>query len=183
LKSIKEMSIGELAAFISSHLGAHDIAVVLSGGSCVSIFADNKYVSADLDFIDNRFTKRKKVREALSQIGFYEERRYFKHRETDIIIEFPAGPLAVGKEPVKEVISLEFRTGLLRIISPTDCVKDRLAAYYHWNDRQSLEQASLVAQGKDIDLDEIKRWSGVEGKLSEFRKIRKFLVKLKKITN
>jgi hypothetical protein len=51
-------------------------------------------------------------------------------------------------------------------------VKDRLAAYYHWNDAQCLEQAALVAQAKEIDLDEIERWSKAEGKLDEFRRIR-----------
>jgi hypothetical protein len=59
-------------------------------------------------------------------------------------------------------------TGTLRVISPTDCVKDRLAAYYHWGDRQSLEQAILVAEESDVDLNEIKRWSEKEGKLGEF---------------
>ena len=60
-------------------------------------------------------------------------------------------------------------TGILRIISPTDCVKDRLAGYYHWNDLQCLEQASLVAEAIKIDLEEIERWSKVEGKLGEFK--------------
>lgn len=176
MKSIKEMSLGELAAYINSYLRKHDIEVVLSGGSCVSIFSNNKYVSSDLDFIDNRFTKRKKLKAVLSQIGFYEENRYFIHPEVSIIIEFPSGPLAVGKEPIKEVITLEFETGLLRIISPTDCVKDRLAAYYHWGDRQSLEQAILVARANEINLQEIERWSQAEGMQREFRKIRKLLI-------
>jgi len=65
----------------------------------------------------------------------------------------------------------------LRIISPTDCVKDRLAAYYHWGDRQSLEQAVLVAKNNEIDLHELERWSEAEGRLSAFREIRKRLAK------
>lgn len=179
MKPIKDMSIGELGAFISTHLGKHDIDVVLSGESCVSIYSNNKYVSSDLDFIDNGFTKRKKVRDALSEIGFYEENRYFKHPETNFFIEFPSGPLSVGDEQVKEIIVLEFTTGVLRIISPTDCVKDRLTAYYHWNDRQCLEQAVLVAKDNEVDLDEIERWSKHEGKLSQFREVKKLLEKTK----
>ncbi|MCK9378418.1 MAG: hypothetical protein M0P73_20045 [Syntrophobacterales bacterium] len=77
------------------------------------------------------------------------------------------------EEPVKEIVTLNFPTGELRIISPTDCVKDRLAAYYHWGDRQSLEQAVLVAQDNEIDLNEIERWSIAEGKLSVFQEIKK----------
>jgi hypothetical protein len=175
MKPIKDMSAGELAAFVGSHLARHGIEVVLTGGSCVSIYSNNLFVSADLDFVDNHFTKRKKVKDALSQIGFSEENRYFKHPDTAFIVEFPAGPLAVGGEPVKEVLILEFPTGALRIISPTDCVKDRLAGYYHWQDRQCLEQAILVTKTNTIDLLEIEGWSRREGKLGEFRKIRKLL--------
>jgi hypothetical protein len=51
-------------------------------------------------------------------------------------------------------------------------VKDRLAGYYHWNDFQCLEQASLVAEAIEIDLEEIERWSKVEGKQGEFKRIR-----------
>jgi hypothetical protein len=65
-------------------------------------------------------------------------------------------------------------TGTLRLLSPTDCVKDRLAAYYHWNDRQCLQQAIWVAQERDVDWNEVERWSRQEremGKFEEFRKM------------
>jgi hypothetical protein len=62
----------------------------------------------------------------------------------------------------------ELATGTLRIISATDCVKDRLCAYYFWNDQQGLEQAVLVSKSQKVDLKEVKRWSKVEGKESEF---------------
>ncbi len=96
------MSIGELGAFISTHLAKHEVDVVLSGGSCVSIYTKNKYVPSHFDFIDNGFTKRKKVRDALSEIGFYEENRYFKHPETNFFIEFAPGPLSFGDEHVRK---------------------------------------------------------------------------------
>lgn len=71
---------------------------------------------------------------------------------------------------------IEFITGNLRIISPTDCVKDRLAIYYHWGDNQCLAQAILVAQAHAIDLDEISRWSDAEGKRDTFEIIKSRLV-------
>ena len=180
MKSIKDMSTGELAAFISSHLRKHDIDVVLSGGSCVSIYSNNKYVSSDLDFVDNQyFIRGEKVRDALSEIGFYEENRYFKNPETDLLIEFPPGPLSVGDEPVKDVILLRFSTGELRIISPTDCVKDRLASYYHFDDLQCLEQAVLVARDNKVDLAEVERWSSHEGKPDKFAEFRRLFEKHK----
>lgn len=171
------MTVGELAAFICSHLQGHGINVVLSGGSCVSIFSQDRYVSSDLDFIEYHTTKRKKLREVMAKIGFSEEHRYFKHEETSLIVEFPAGPPAVGNEPVQEIIELKFATGVLRLLSPTDCVKDRLTCYYHWEDLQCLAQAILVAQANEVDLQELARWSRHEGKETEFRQFRQNLEK------
>ena len=55
MKPISKMSVGEVAAYVSSHLRGLGIDVVLSGGSCVTIYSEGKYVSKDLDFIDTRF--------------------------------------------------------------------------------------------------------------------------------
>jgi hypothetical protein len=167
VKEVRDMNLGELAAFVCSHLRKNGIQVTLSGGGCVSIYTTNRYHSYDLDFIQN-WTDRKRVREVLREIGFHEEHRYFKHPETRFWVEFPPGPLAVGDEPVKKVVQREFSTGQLQLLSPTDCVKDRLAGYYPWGDRQCLEQALLVAESNDIDLAEIERWSRHEGKADEF---------------
>jgi hypothetical protein len=175
MKSIKKMTNAELAAFIQSHLRNKGIEVVLSGGACVSIYSNNKYVSLDLDFISTRFVKRSKIREAMREVGFSEEGRYFKHPNTKFFIEFPGGPLSVGDEPVKEVVENDLDTGTLRMISPTDCVKDRLAGYYYWDDLQCLEQAILVANSNEVNLEEVERWSKVEGKLESFSSIKKQL--------
>ena len=172
MKSIKEMTQGELAAFIQTHLREKGIDVVLSGGASVSIYSNNRYVSWDLDLVNPYFVKRRALREIMQGLGFHEEGRHFEHPDIQFFVEFPPGPLAVGVEPVKQVNEIKFSTGILRIISPTDCVKDRLAAYYHWDDLQCLEQAVLVARANKIDLAEIERWSEGEGKLDEFRRIR-----------
>lgn len=171
------MSLGELAAFVCSHLRKHGIEAVLSGGACVSIHTGNRYESFDLDFVENVATGRKRIKQALSEIGFVERDRYFAHPDTDFYVDFPAGPLAVGSEPVREIQEIEFPTGRLALLSPTDCIKDRLAAFYHWNDRQCLSQALLVAEVRKIDLKEIERWSAAEKKSSEFQAIRGELVK------
>jgi len=172
MKSIKEMTQGELAAFVQSRLREKGVDVVLSGGAAVSLYSNNRYVSLDLDLVNPYFVKRRAIRETMQEIGFREQGRHFVHPDTQFFVEFPPGPLAVGAEPVKQVNELTFSTGALRIISPTDCVKDRLACYYHWDDFQCLEQAVLVARANRIDLHEIEWWSQAEGKLDEFRRIR-----------
>jgi hypothetical protein len=168
VKSINEMSQLELAAYIQSYLRAAGIDVVLSGGSAVSFYSNDKYVSKDLDLINVRFATRKEIRLVMERLGFQEKGRYFIHADTEFLVEFPKGPLSVGEEPVKEIREFELPTGILRIVSPTDCVKDRLCAYYFWNDQQGLAQAVLVAESQNVDVKEIKRWSKVQRKTDEF---------------
>ncbi len=171
------MSMGELAAFVCSHLQRNGISVVLTGGGCVAIYAEGRYVSYDLDFIENLSSGRRKLKKVLAEIGFEEEGRYFKHSDTEYFLEFPPGPLAVGDEPPQKLTVLEFETGDLTALSPTDCIKDRLAAYFHWNDQECLAQALLVASVTDIDLPEIERWSRKEGNERKFNYFRDRLTK------
>ena len=158
----------ELAGFISQKLIEAGIHAVLSGGSCVSIYSSDQYVSMDLDFVNAGFTKRERIHKVMTAAGFREHNRYFIHPDTELFIEFPPGPLAVGDEPVKEINEICTPCGTLKIISPTDCVKDRLTWFYHDDDRDCLEQALLVAISHNIDFAEVLRWSKSEGKLNEF---------------
>lgn len=169
MKSISEMSRKELAAYICDYLDKCGKEVVLTGGSCVSIYSNERYVTMDLDFVERIDSRRKELAACLSKIGFYEHDRYFMHTETDFFLDFPAGPLAVGEEPMKEIFVMNTDCGQLRIISPTECVKDRLAAFYYWNDRQCLDQALFVVLDYEVDLKEVERWSLKEDQEEKFR--------------
>lgn len=172
MTTVRDMNVGELAAYICSHLDSYGIRVALSGGAVVSIYSTGNYVSMDLDFIDLLHTTRHKLKSVLKEIGFEEQNRYFVSKETEFFIEFPAGPLAVGSEPVEKLAELQFETGVLRLLSPTDCVKDRLSAFYHWGDRQCLQQAVWVAQMKQVDWTEVERWSSQEGEPVKFEEFK-----------
>ena len=168
MKHIKHMTQVELAAYVQDALQRTGISVILSGGSAVSFYSSNQYVSKDLDLINTNFARRRDIRSVMEQLGFQEKGRYFTNPESAYFVEFPDGPLAVGEEPVKEISDFKLTTGTLRVISATDCVKDRLCAYYFWNDQQGLAQAVLVTKGQRVDLKEVKRWSIAEGKEQEF---------------
>jgi len=178
MKAVGDMSIGELAAFVCTHLKESGISTVLTGGGCVSIYTANRYMSYDLDFVDDSSTSRFRLKKVLSTIGFFEERRYFKHPDTEFFIEFPSGPLSIGNEPVRDTADIELATGTPTLLSPTDCVKDRLAHFFHWNDQQCLEQALLVAESNPIDIDELQRWSDGEKKSRAFSNIRNSFEKI-----
>jgi hypothetical protein len=174
------MTIGEVGAWVCSHLQKRGIRVVLTGGACVSIFSDNAYLSNDLDFIEEIPAGPRKLRKVLKEIGFEREKRHYIHPDTLFFLEFPPGPLSIGEEHISQVIELEFDTGKLRLLSPTDCVKDRLAAFYHWDDRQSLHQALLVASNQEIDLPDVRHWSEKEGQNEKFERFFQELMKQEK---
>lgn len=168
MKPISEMTQIEIAAYVQTNLETQKIHVTLSGGAATGYYSRNQYVSADIDLVNEFSVNRKRIVEAMSRIGFTEIGRHFVHPESVFVVEFPPGPLSVGVEPVKSVEDIELDTGVLHIISATDCVKDRLAAFYHWGDEQCLHQARLVNQHALVDLTEVKRWSVNEGKEKEF---------------
>ena len=178
MKSVGKMDRAELAAYVQERLRGKGIDVVLCGGACVAIYSKGQYVSLDLDMVHTGLMapKRSRVREVMLGMGFSEDGRHFKHLDTEFLVEFPKGPPSVGEEPVKEIHERHEATGMLKILSPTDCVKDRLAWFYYDHDRQCLEQAVLVARENAIDLDEVKRWSASEGKSSLFQEIRERLL-------
>ena len=178
MKPISQMTQGELAAYIDTHLKKKGIHVVLSGGACVAIYSGYKYVSKDLDFIALYTLNHKAIAEVMKEIDFLPDGRYYVHPDTQYFVEFISGPPSVGEDPIREIQELEMGTGTLRIISPTESVKDRLAAYYHWQDLQSLAQAILVAKNQRIDLKNIEDWSNREGKHKEFLVFKRQMGKL-----
>ncbi len=168
MKPIQEMTQGELAAFIDSHLQKSGVDVVLSGGACVAIYSDHKYVSKDLDFIVRFNLNKKLLAQAMGELDFNSRGKYFVHPQTPYFVEFIPGPPAVGQDPIDEICVIQMGTGTIRIISPTDSVKDRLAAFYYWGDRQALEQAVLVSNSTEVDMEKIKTWSIREDNQARF---------------
>ena len=85
------------------------------------------------------------------------------------------GPLAIGESLIRgqDVAEKKTKMGKIRLLTPTQCVMDRLAAYFHWNDLQSLDQAVMVALKQRITLAKIKAWAENEGasvKFSTFKR-------------
>jgi len=176
MKNIGEMTMEELAAFVCSELEKEGIETVLSGGSCVEIYSQGKYTSDDIDLIDRYNGGHTKIKNVMIHMGFREHNRYFVHDDTSLFIEFPRGPLGVGDAPVHNIAEREEETGILKLLTPTDCIKDRLAAYFHWDDLQSLEQALWVAEKNEFDLASVKTWAKYE---KENKKFEVFLTRLK----
>jgi hypothetical protein len=168
-------NIKDLACFIYEILKSNGIDAVLVGGACVSIYSQNRYQSYDLDFVT--YEELKLIEKALAKIGFKRTGRCFAHEDCPYLIDFVNPPIAIGNEPIRHFETLKTPAGSLQLLTPTDCVKDRLSSFFHWNDEQALEQALLVANDHPIDLNDIKRWAKTEG---HEEKMKFFLKKLRK---
>src|SRR6185312_4794522 len=93
----------ELAALICETLAKAGVMVTLTGGACVAIYSKGRYVSDDLDFIEEGPVSRRMIREALTGLGFQERGRHFVHADAKYFVEFPNGPLMVGAQRVETV--------------------------------------------------------------------------------
>jgi hypothetical protein len=165
----KKIGIKQLAAIISVKLQERGIDAILVGGACVSIYTKNRYLSFDLDFVTHATLK--EIATALADFGFNRESsRHFIRSGCPFFIEFVAPPAVIGNEPVRDKFRLKTMMGTVVMLTPTDSVKDRLAAYYYWNDPQALEQAVMVAKAQKINLREVKRWSEKEGHAEKYIK-------------
>ncbi|MDD5090508.1 MAG: hypothetical protein PHQ23_06285 [Candidatus Wallbacteria bacterium] len=168
MKITRETSLRELAFIVCSHLNQCNIKAVLTGGAAVTIYTHGRCQSYDLDFIS--FSTAKEIRRAMEKLGFHKNAgRHYTHPETDFFIEFPSPPLCIGRLPITKWAELVSEVGVLSILTPTQCVMDRLAGFYHWNDQGSFDQAVAVAVNQEIDVTAIRAWSQNEGMLVKFK--------------
>ncbi|MCP4749253.1 MAG: hypothetical protein GY866_00020 [Proteobacteria bacterium] len=166
-KITKDTSLKNLALIVCSRLKQDGVDAVLTGGAVVSIYTENRYESWDLGFVTH--SPEPMVTGSLSKIGFTKTQgRYYSHPDSDFFVEFPSPPIAVGNKPVTRFNEIRSESGYLKLLTPTHCVMDRLAAYYHWNDIPSLEQSIMVAKAHGIDAGEIEKWSLEEGMAEKY---------------
>lgn len=160
--NLKTCSEEDLWKYVGSHLSQNHIDAVLVGGAVVSIYSDGAYESGDLDFIVMNLFK-DKLESAMEEIGFRRKGRHFIHPECEhLFVEFPPGPLGIGEDINIDPVEILFEGKVLKILAPTDCIKDRLASYIHFNSREGLDQAILVAKKQPFKRAEIKKWCNGE---------------------
>lgn len=155
-----------LAAEVTRGLKAAGIDAVLVGGSVVSIYSGERYVTDDLDFVSYRPLKA--IAPVMEKLGWKMIGNRAERPGQVFYVQFCAPPLAVGREPV-EPVRIGAGRSAIQTLSPTDCVLDRLMKYYHWDDEQGLDQALLVAKHRKIELARIREVSRREGKLEQYR--------------
>ncbi len=156
-------SLPVVAVAVGDALRRAGIQAVLTGGACASVHTAGAYSSVDADFVLIGEVTRHDLDQALAGLGFRRSGDRYIHPETEFYVEFPRGPLAIGADD--RIRPVEYAAGPRRCLalSATDSCRDRLAAFFHWKDRQSLGVAVSIALAHRLDWRLIRRWSQTEG--------------------
>ena len=167
----------DVVQVVARALRAAGIRAVLTGGASASVHSDGDYLSHDLDFILESRVTQKQLDRVMAVAGFTRDGDRFVHPQTAFFVEFPRGPLAIGDDDLVQPVDVRVGTTPVLMLSATDSCRDRLAAFYHWNDRQSLETAVKIGRRRRVDLSAIRRWSEKEGQTQRFLEFRRRLAR------
>jgi hypothetical protein len=165
-------TLAHFAIAVGDALRRHGIRAVLTGGACASVYTGGWHSSVDADFVLLGEVERADLDVAMASLGFTRSRDRYVHSTLDYYVEFPRGPLAIGTDDRIRPVEHSAKRRRTLALSATDCCRDRLAAFYHWNDRQSLAVAVQVASRHRLNWRIIREWSAVEGftdRYAEFR--------------
>ena len=158
----------ELWHYVAGFLSLKNIDTVLVGGAVVSIYSNSIYQSGDLDMVTHY--PMAILEKELNKIGFLKEGRHFIHPECHhIFIEFVPPPVAIGDDYNILPDEVKINNKVIKILSPTDCIKDRLASYIHFQARECLEQAILVAKRHPFHKNAIREWCFKEKAREEYQ--------------
>lgn len=161
---LRSDSLEDVAFKVCTAMHRQGSTIVLSGGGAATVYAPEAYQSRDLDFV-LPFSVTDPRADGLFDLGFHPTASsgVYAHPDSEFTVEFLEGPLAVGGDVITAWETKRRGDLLLHMISPTDCVRDRLAAAIHWNDVSSVEQAAEVAIRNPIDMKKIEEWCAREG--------------------
>ena len=88
-------------------------------------------------------------------------RRTFVHRDTGYALDIVADTPYIDWEPVYDFAEIRKSAGPVRVLRLEDAIADRIAAFLHWSDSESLDVAerSIAAARNRLT------WEGVDAAL------------------
>lgn len=142
---------------------------MLTGGSAATVYAPQAYQSNDLDFVASFGHFKEEFDSILGFIGYSREtQRVYRNSVTPLSLEFPDDETMIGSDRVTEFATLQKEEMYLHILTPTDCIRDRLSSYFWFNSVSALKAAVDVAKAQVVDLSAIQDWADREGEKQKF---------------
>jgi hypothetical protein len=161
-------SLADVAVAVGDALRRAGIRAILTGGACANLYSGGACQSLDADFVLAGPCTTEYLDRALAMLGFERQRDRYVHRLLPFFVEFPRGPLAIGEDFRIRPVWRSRRAAKTLALSATDACRDWLAAFYHWNDRQSLAAAVAIAVRSRVALGKVRDWSRSEGHLKGY---------------
>lgn len=155
----------ELWEYVCSRLKDDGINTVLVGGAVAAIYSKGAYRSGDLDIVINSvIIDDKKVSQAMTRLGFSKRGRHWIHPDCKhLYVEFIRPPIAIGDDyrinPIKRIVDNKE----IMILSPADCVRDRLSSYVYFKASECYDQALMVAKEQNVEISKLEEWAKNEG--------------------
>lgn len=133
-----------IASIISRELGKIGIRPIVVGGSAVEIYANDlsRYATQDIDMV---LTRTDRVSDVMKNIGFTSEGGVWFFGDTDIIIEFPKGPLAGSWD---KLITYKVRhdcDDTVTYLGLEDVIIDRCNDYKAWGTEKAAVAKVLIS--------------------------------------
>jgi hypothetical protein len=175
-------TLDEVVEIVSSTLEKAGITAALVGGACAAIYSGGTYTSEDLDLIIQSAPGQRALDEAMASIGFTRRDAQYFHARSDFFVEFPKGPLAIGQDLRIKPVRLKVGRSRVLVLSATDSCRDRLAAFFHWNDRESLDVAIAIAMRRRVNLAVIRAWSVAENSVEKYEVFKRELALARRAT-
>ena len=162
MKLSKRSSLADVAVATGDALRRAGIRAVLTGGACANLYSGGIYQSSDADFVLVGPYSTHDIDRSLSTLGFVREGDRYVHRLISFFVEFPSGPLGIGRDLRIRPVWRSRKAAKTLTLSATDACRDRLAAFYFWNDLQSLAAAVAIAARNRVAFAKIRAWSQSE---------------------
>lgn len=180
MKLARRATLGEVALRVGDALRRRGIKAVLTGGACAHLRSGGIHSSLDVDLVLTSLPTQRELDDAMAGLGFRRRQDRYVHPAVRYVVEFPRGPLALGTDHSVRAVLLRKGRWATLALSATDSCRDRLAAFYHWHDRQALAVAVAIALRHRVRMRTIRMWSSAEGAESRFEEFEQELARARK---
>jgi len=141
---------------------------VLVGGSAAAVYAPESLRSRDADFILTFVAGNVETEDTLRTIGYRRAGRIFAHESQLVTLDFPDDVIYIGEEWITAYDTIERGSFKLNIITPYDCIRDRLLSYFAWSDRSALLAAVEVARRQAFDAVALQTWANAQNESARY---------------
>lgn len=156
-------SLDEMAFTICTAMDRNGITAVLTGEGLAAVYAPDANESQTLHFV-YPLTNASPSVETMRVLGFQRVADgVYRHSDHELTVKSVEGPIAIGEEVIQTWSTWHRQDLILHLLTPTDCVRDRLAAAIREDDIDPVQQAAEVAMRHPVDMDLIQNWCGREG--------------------